>query len=104
MDYKYLRNGWNFNWVKESNENTVYKLVIKSNPEIIQGLISISDNNDNILINLVENASFNIGKSKLYEGVAGNLFAFACKYSLDSGFFGMFLSLQNPIYFHIMKK
>jgi hypothetical protein len=34
---------------------------------------------------LVESAPFNIGKSKLYEGVAGNLVAYACDYSVLNG-------------------
>ena len=36
-------------------------------------------------MNLLENAPFNIGKDKLYEGVAGNLVAFACKLSFQRG-------------------
>ena len=41
-----------------------------------------------MLIHLVENAKFNQGKGKLYAGVAGNLFAFACKKSFDLGYDG----------------
>ena len=47
--------------------------------------MSFEDKGDHIFINLVENAPFNIGKKKLYEGVPGNLFAFACKLSWDNG-------------------
>lgn len=39
-------------------------------------------------MNLVESAKFNRGKNKLYLGVAGNLFAFACKYSFELGYDG----------------
>lgn len=39
-------------------------------------------------MNLLENAPFNIGKNKLYEGVAGNLVAYACKLSFQYGFEG----------------
>jgi len=79
--------GWNFNWKGElKKENTkVFKLTVINNPEIIQGLISFEDKGDHIFVNLVENAPFNIGKKKLYEGVPGNLFAFACKLSWDNG-------------------
>lgn len=79
--------GWNFNWKGEiKKENTkVIKLTIINNPEIIQGLMSFEDKGDHIFINLVENAPFNIGKKKLYEGVPGNLIAFACKLSWDNG-------------------
>jgi len=34
---------------------------------------------------LLESAPFNIGKNKLYEGVSGNLVAFACKLSFQRG-------------------
>ena len=63
----------------------MYKLTVINNPDIIQGLISLEDKGDHIFVNLIENAPFNIGKNKLYEGVPGNLFAFACKQSWDSG-------------------
>ena len=43
---------------------------------------------DYIYINLLESATFNIGKNKLYEGVAGNLVAFACKVSFQKGYDG----------------
>jgi hypothetical protein len=39
-------------------------------------------------MNLLESAPFNIGKNKLYDGVAGNLVAFACKLSFQRGFEG----------------
>ncbi|MBK8621227.1 MAG: hypothetical protein IPN79_05560 [Saprospiraceae bacterium] len=79
--------GWNFNWKGEiKKENTrVIKLTVINNPKIIQGLMSFEDKGDHIFINLVENAPFNIGSKKLYEGVPGNLFAFACKLSWDNG-------------------
>ena len=38
-----------------------------------------------IFIDLIENAPFNIGKNKVYEGVPGNLIAFACKASFTNG-------------------
>ncbi|MGH2643251.1 MAG: hypothetical protein ACRDE2_04835 [Chitinophagaceae bacterium] len=84
------KNGWNFNWKSEldNNINEVYKLTIVNNPEIIQGVLSIRKEADHIFMNLLENAPFNIGKNKLYEGVAGNLVAFACKLSFQFGFDG----------------
>ena len=39
-------------------------------------------------MHLLENAPFNIGNNKLYEGVAGNLVAHACKVSFQNGFAG----------------
>jgi hypothetical protein len=84
------KNGWNFNWKSElDNEiNEVFKLTIVGNSAIIQGLISIRRENDHIFMNLLENAPFNLGKNKLYEGVAGNLVAYACKLSFQLGFEG----------------
>lgn len=82
--------GWNFNWEKETIDikREVYKLSIVNNSSVIQGLMSISIQPDHIEMNLLENAPFNIGKQKLYEGVAGNLVAFACKISFQRGFDG----------------
>jgi hypothetical protein len=81
---------WLFDWNVElkDRENEVYKMTTVENKNIIQGLISISTKNDFIFVNLVESAKFNKGKEKIYEGVGGNLFAFACKISKDLGFGG----------------
>jgi hypothetical protein len=85
-----VKTDWVFDWQKEvySKDRTVYKLTITGNPDVIQGLISISDYKDHIFANLIENAKFNKGKSKLYLGVAGNLMAFACKVSFEKGYDG----------------
>ena len=84
------KNGWNFNWKNEYNDLTkeVYKLTIVNNSTIIQGLLSITIEADHIFMNLLESAPFNIGTGKLYEGVAGNLVAYACKLSFQKGFDG----------------
>jgi hypothetical protein len=84
------KNKWNFNWKGEFNDVTkeVYKLTIVNNADIIQGLLSITIENDHIFMNLLESAPFNIGKEKLYEGVAGNLVAYACKVSFQKGYDG----------------
>jgi len=44
--------------------------------------------NNHVYANLLGNAPFNIGKNKLYEGVAGNLVVYACKVSFQKGFDG----------------
>jgi hypothetical protein len=84
------KNGWLFSWTTEIKykDRQVYKLTIRDNPNIIQGLVSISDYNDHFYLHLVESAPFNLGKNKLYEGVPGNLFAFTCKQSWDKGYQG----------------
>jgi hypothetical protein len=84
------KNGWLFNWASEFKltDRQVFKLTIINNPDIVQGLLSISDYNDHYYLHLIETAPFNLGKHKLYEGVPGNLFAFTCKSSLDKGYQG----------------
>jgi hypothetical protein len=84
------KNKWNFNWKTEFDDNAkeVYKLTITNNPNIIQGLLSLTMESDHVFMNLVESAPFNIGKNKLYEGVAGNLVAYSCKVSFQKGFDG----------------
>lgn len=74
------KKGWQFNWKQElsNNNREVYKLTIVNNPDIIQGLISFTIKSDHIYMDLIESAPFNLGRNKIYEGVAGNLVAFAC--------------------------
>jgi len=81
------KNGWNFDWKLELSDNTkeVFKLTISNNPNIIQGLLSLTLEPDHVYMHLLENAPFNIGQNKLYEGVAGNLIAHACKVSFQQG-------------------
>ena len=92
IDLKKLtkKNGWNFNWTSELADNAkeVFKLTIPNNPTIIQGLLSLTLEPDHVYMHLLENAPFNIGQSKLYDGVAGNLVAHACKVSFQKGFDG----------------
>ncbi|MCX6252267.1 MAG: hypothetical protein NTX61_16150 [Bacteroidetes bacterium] len=81
---------WQFKWQEQVklNGRETYKLVIKDNPKIIQGLISLSDQRDHIYMHLIESAKFNKGKTKIYSGVPGNLVAFACKLSFNKGYDG----------------
>lgn len=81
---------WQFKWQEQVNltDRETYKLVIKDNPKIIQGLISLSDQGDHIYVHLIESSKFNKGKNKIYTGVPGNLVAFACKLSFDKGYDG----------------
>lgn len=81
---------WLFNWYIELKDkrNEVYKMTTVENKNIIQGLISLNKRENFVFVNLVENAKFNRGKEKIYMGVGGNLFAFACKMSKELGFEG----------------
>ena len=84
------KNGWAFKWKSEleNNAREVYKLTIVNNPTIIQGLVSFTMQADHVYMDLLESASFNRGQNKLYEGVPGNLVAYACKVSFQQGFDG----------------
>ena len=95
------KNSWLFDWKFEHKqpEREVYKLTILGNPSIIQGLICIEIKSDHVYMHLVENASFNKGKTKMYAGIAGNLVAFACRVSFQRGHEGnvSFLSKSQLI-------
>lgn len=90
------KKGWIFEWDAEfkHQDRKVFKLTTSENPSVIQGLISVSDNRDHFYMHLIESASFNKGKRKLYEGVPGNLVAFVCKLSWDKGYQG-FVSFSS---------
>ncbi len=81
---------WSFNWTQELREydREVYKLTIVNNPAVVRGLISFTVRADNVFMHLVESAPFNIGQNKIYEGVLGNLVAFACKTSFRNNLQG----------------
>ena len=87
------KNGWQFDWKVEFDNpiRTVYKLVTVQQPEIIQGLVSVSQENGCLIMNLVEVAPANFGKNKKYLGVGGNLVAFACRLSRELGYDGEIL-------------
>ena len=88
--------GWLFDWKYEFNQpgREVYKLTIADNPDIVQGLISFTMRVDHLYMFLLESAPFNFGKKKLYEGVPGNLVAYACKVSFQRGGEG-FVSFES---------
>ena len=81
------KDGWQFDWRLELKhpERDVYKLTIVNNQTRIQRLIRVEEKSDHVYMHLVESAPFNKGKTKLYSGVPGNLVAFACKLSFQSG-------------------
>ena len=84
------KNGWVFNWKSEMDaaDREVYKLTIQGNPNVMQGLVSISIDVDHIYMHLIESAPFNKGKTIVYLGVPGNLVAYACRLSFQKGFDG----------------
>jgi hypothetical protein len=78
---------WQFNWLDEIKEEDreIYKLTTINDPTVIHGLLSLTEKEDHIFLNLIENAGFNKGKGKLFNGVAANLVAYSCKCSFDRG-------------------
>jgi hypothetical protein len=100
------KNGWRFNWRTELDavDRSVYKLIICDDPNVIQGLVSLTIKTDHVYMDLIESAPFNIGKDKKCTGVAGNLVAYACKTAFEQGFEGFvsYLSKTNLIA-HYMK-
>lgn len=81
---------WLFDWRWELIQpgREVFKLVTVADPGRIQGLVSLERREDHVFLHLVESAKINRGKNKKYYGVAGNLFAFACKMAYEYGFEG----------------
>lgn len=75
------KSDWYYDWQTEMgiNNREVYKLTVAGDKENIQGMLSISVENDHVFVNFVESAKFNQGKDKSHLGVGGNMFAFACK-------------------------
>ncbi|WP_342088327.1 hypothetical protein [Dyadobacter sp. OTU695] len=82
---------WLFDWHSElcRKDRQVLKIELLHEPSTIQGLISLADKGNHIYAHLIENVSWNKGKNKLYCGVAGNLFAAACKLSFDLKYDGV---------------
>jgi hypothetical protein len=81
---------WRFDWIEELNDRKreVYALTTIENPEILHGIVSFAVRKDHIHMYLLENAEFNQGNKKIYDGVALNLVAFVCKNSFERGFEG----------------
>lgn len=87
-DLKALRDKWLFDWVLEQRDWEIYKLIAVGVGGEIQGLISLRNHEDHVFVKLVESHPQNVGRNKRYEGVPGNLFAFAAMMSLDLGYDG----------------
>ncbi|MCD6065648.1 MAG: hypothetical protein K0S33_474 [Bacteroidetes bacterium] len=79
-DYKRInKNRFWFDWKTEKG-NLVYKLMFKDSDEIL-GLISLIHFADEqrYEINLLAVSKENRGRTKMYDGIAGNLIAYACR-------------------------
>ena len=80
---------WRFDWGGEivSDDRDVFALLLRRGAAL-QGLMSMHDDSGFVFVHLIESAPKNIGRSKTYLGVPGNLMAFACLRSMHLGFDG----------------
>lgn len=76
---------WQFDWELELSKAEVYKLTVPELGLQIQGLISLTRSEGFVLVNLVESHPENVGRGKKYDGVAGNLVAYAAKLAFQLG-------------------
>jgi len=76
------KTNFHFDWRKEQF-NKIYKLILIGSNEIL-GLMSIKEitKDQRVEIMLLDSSILNSGKNKIYEGIAGNLIAFACRESI----------------------
>jgi hypothetical protein len=97
---------WLFDWQIELREpgHEVYKLTTRKEPDVVHGLISFDERNDHIFVDLIESASFNRGKTKIFDGVPGNLVAFACKTSFERGYDGHVVFTAKTVLIEHYKK
>ena len=93
---------WQFDWETESKRRSseVFALFVNGS-ELVQGLVCVEDTGDHVFVHLIESAPHNVGEQKLYQGVAGNCFAFACGRSFQLGYNGyisfIFIAKSNLI-------
>lgn len=80
--------GWRFDWVRQLSVGEVYGLLIPKAGRAIHGLMSLSREAGFIQLHLLESHPENIGRSKRFKGVAGNLVAFAARLAFALGFRG----------------
>ena len=60
-------------------------MTTSDDPTLIHGVLSVTEKNDHMFMNLIENAKFNKGRNKIFNGVAANLVAYSCKCSFERG-------------------
>lgn len=80
-DFKILvKKRFSFVWKTFKNTTTIYKLQIEGDEDIL-GVMGLIDwpKEKRIEIKLLASSVENIGKGKIYEGIAGSLIAFACR-------------------------
>ena len=84
-DFRLLtKKQFSFTWKTFKNRTNVYKLQIEGEDDIL-GAMGLSDLpiEKRIEIKLLASSVENIGRGKIYEGIAGCLIAFACRASVQ---------------------
>ncbi len=84
-DFKVLtKKRYSFDWKSFKSETTVYKLQIDGEEDILgaMALVDVPDEK-RIEIRLLASSKENIGISKVYDGIAGCLIAFACRLAVN---------------------
>jgi hypothetical protein len=79
-----IKKRFSFTWKTFQNTTTVYKLQIENEGDIL-GVVGLIDwpEEKRIEIKLLASSVENIGKEKIYEGIAGCLIASACRSSVE---------------------
>ena len=80
--------GWRFDWVRQLDVGDVYGLRIPKAGQAIHGLMSLSRKEGFIELHLLESHPENVGRSKTFRGVPGNLVAYAARIAFEFGFQG----------------
>ena len=80
---------WRFDWSAEAARSSRSVVALSAaGSNTVQGLMSLESAEDFVLVHLLESAPRNVGQNKLYRGIPGNLFAYACARSFLLGFDG----------------
>ncbi len=84
------RTDWLFDWRSEltRKERQVFGLWAVDDPVFLHGLISLEQRPGHVFAHLIESHRVNKGRGKLYDGVLGNLVAWACHLSFKTGHYG----------------
>lgn len=83
-DFRVLtKKRYSFNWKTFKDSTKVYKLKVEGEDDIlgVMGLVDVPGDK-RLEIKLLATSKENIGKNKIYEGIAGCLIAFACRSAL----------------------
>jgi len=99
------KNGWKFDW--EKSFGAISQKIAYIENDKIQGLVEFEEVPSSLynIIYRIELAPENIGKNRKIDNIAGTLFAYVAKDSLDAGFEGFVVFDSKTILIdHYVKK